>query len=415
MIMVTIYDIFEIFSESNEKLKPVDILRKLKKSKSEYNNIFRLIKQLLNEKFIKKQENYYHIDKNKKSNLLCDLIRYSSANGINYNDIINKNLVSFMYRSLQTKKRNAKELKINSKTFIKYLKTLEKYGLVLIISRKPIKYEIFYNPLINNLFIYFGYKALKIENPKINYTNNINKELKIFRKLKKNNEKKFIEIVNEFEISFVYHSLSLEGNPLTLPQTIKILKDRFIPKNIYHLDVKELENYKKAISKMIIDSNKKLILDIPSILEYHRTAMDHNEDIAGKIRKKKVYIKGNPHFKVSRSEDINKLLKRLIQKYNEFLKILQYETYEIIKFSAYFHNEFQYIHPFIDGNSRISRLLLFHLLNSKNIPILDIPFGILNEYLESTKASKKRFDKALTIALQKIILYNLKRINEKLS
>jgi len=412
--MATIYDIFEIFASTETRLKPIDILNRLKKSGPEYNNIFRMIKILEGKKLIKKQKNRYTINKTPKSLLLSDIIRYSSANGINYNEIIESNLINFVYKSFKTKQRTAKDLKINAKTFSKYLNILEKFGLVLIISRKPIKYEIFYNPLINNLLIYFSYKTLDTQNLKINYTKNINRELKVFRRLKKNNEKKFLEILEEFEINFVYHSLSLEGNPLTLPQTIKILKDRFIPKNLYHQDILELENYKKAISKMIIDSNKKNKLDLDNILEYHNIAMGHNESIAGKIRKTPVHIKGNLKFIVAKPAKINESLGKLFSKYQEFLKIKNSDTYEIIKFSSYFHNEFQHIHPFIDGNSRISRLLLFHLLNSKNIPILDIPFGMLSEYLDSTKASTKRIDKKLTIALQKIILYNLKRINERL-
>ncbi len=412
--MATIYDIFEIYASLDERLKPVEILKKLKKSGNEYNNIFRMIKILEKKGLIRKQKNYYRINKTSKSLLLSDIIRYSSANGINYNEIIDPNLVKFIYQSFHTKTKSAKDLNVNSKTFSKYLNILEKFGLVLIISRKPIKYEIFYNPLINNLLIYFGYKTIDRKNIKINYTKNINKELIIFRKLKKMSEKKFLEIVDEFEISFVYHSLSLEGNPLTLPQTINILKDKFIPKNLYHHDITELENYKNAISKMLVDSNKNDILDIEKILDYHGIAMSQDKSMAGIIRNKPVHIKGNPKFIVAKHSMIKPLLKELLKKYNEFLKIRKNETYEIIKFSTYFHNEFQYIHPFMDGNSRISRLLLFHLLNSKNIPILDIPFGMLSEYLDSTKASLKRVDKKLTIALQKIILYNLKRINNQL-
>jgi len=413
--MATKYDVFEVFAETNERFKPIEVSKRLKKTKSEYNNIFRIIKVLENENYVKKVKNYYILNNNRKSKILSDLIRYSTANGINYNEIINRKLVEFIHNSLQTKIKTSKTLKVNAKTFSKYLKILEKFGLVLVVSRKPIKYEVFYNPLINNLFVFFGFKSLNVKKPKINYTTNINKELRIFRRLKKKNEKRFIQIVNEFEINFVYHSLSLEGNPLTLPQTVKILKEKFLPKNVYRHDIEELENYKTAISKMIVDSNSKIPLDMDSILDYHRQAMNHSKEFAGKIRIKPVHIKGNPYFKVSKPGEIKKLLEKLLEKYNEFLEIKNYETYEIIKFSSYFHNEFQFIHPFIDGNSRISRLLLFHLLNSKNIPILDIPFGMLSEYLESTKASKKRFDKDLTIALQKIILYNLKRINEKLS
>ena len=87
---------------------------------------------------------------------------------------------------------------------------------------------------------------------------------------------------------------------------------------------------------------------------------------------------------------------------------------EVLKFAVYFHNEFQHIHPFEDGNSRTTRLITFHLLQSLDIPILDIPFGLLDEYLSYTKASKNREDIKLYQSLQKIILFNLKKINKKM-
>jgi hypothetical protein len=46
--------------------------------------------------------------------------------------------------------------------------------------------------------------------------------------------------------------------------------------------------------------------------------------------------------------------------------------------------------------------------------MLDIPFGLLDEYLSYTKGSKKRNDKKLFENLQKTILFNLKKINERL-
>ena len=88
---------------------------------------------------------------------------------------------------------------------------------------------------------------------------------------------------------------------------------------------------------------------------------------------------------------------------------------EVLKFAVYFHNEFQHIHPFEDGNSRTTRLITFHLLQSKGIPILDIPYGLLDEYLVYTKGSRTREDKKLLSNLQKIILFNLKKINVMLS
>jgi hypothetical protein len=53
-------------------------------------------------------------------------------------------------------------------------------------------------------------------------------------------------------------------------------------------------------------------------------------------------------------------------------------------------------------------------LQSLDIPILDIPLGLLDEYLNDTKGSKKREDLKLYRTLQKIILFNLNKINKGL-
>jgi Fic family protein len=166
---------------------------------------------------------------------------------------------------------------------------------------------------------------------------------------------------------------------------------------------------------MLQDSQNKRPLTIPTILNYHALAMAHIPEIAGKIRKTEVYIKGNPNFKTTPPEKIREELEKLFEEYNEFIKRKNPPLEEILKFAVYFHNEFQHIHPFEDGNSRTTRLITFHLLQSLDIPIFDIPFGLLDEYLNYTKGSKIRNDAKLYQNLQKIVLFNLNKINEKLS
>ena len=316
---------------------------------------------------------------------------------------------------LSKKEFQQKDFKIDPQTFKKYIDTLNKYGLLLVISRKPLKARMFYNSLINNLLLYFGYKQGHFKKFNVDYLDEIEKELILFRRLKKNNEIGYGKIVNEFEIFFIHHSLALEGNPITLPDTIKILRDEIIPRDLRREDVDEVQNYQKAILKMLKDATDKRPLTKESILEYHRLAMQHKPEIAGKIRKEPIHIKGNPNFKVTKVSEIEPELDTLLKEYNKFIEKRSSSVKEIINFSAYFHNEFQHIHPFLDGNSRTTRLLTFHLLHSNDIPILDIPFGLLDEYLSYTKGSKERFDKNLFETLQRTILFNLKKINERLS
>ena len=95
----------------------------------------------------------------------------------------------------------------------------------------------------------------------------------------------------------------------------------------------------------------------------------------------------------------------------EIFKTKKEDIKDIIHFAAYFHNEFQRIHPFIDGNSRTSRLLLFHILRENDLPVMDLPLGYFDEYLDLTKRSEKRDDERFKYLVEEIVYFNLKRIN----
>jgi len=319
----------------------------------------------------------------------------------------------FISQALKRKEITSKDVDLNPKTLRKYIDILNENGLILIISEKPLRAKVFYNILLNNLLVYFDYKHEVIIEDNSDYIEVINKELALFRKLRKGREQRYKQITGELEVYFIYHSLSLEGNPITLPQTRKILRDKIIPSDLRTSDVDEIKNYQQAIFQIIQDSQSKKQLTIPTILKYHEIAMSHVPEISGKIREEEVYIRGNPHFMITKAKNIEDELDMLLKKYNQFIN-KKSSLREILAFAVYFHNEFQHIHPFTDGNSRTTRLLTFHLLQSKEIPITDIPFGLLDEYLRYTKGSRKREDSKLYVTLQKIILFNLRKINEKL-
>lgn len=412
--MVTKYDIFEVVYKNRSSIKPIEVVKKLKKTDKEYHAIHKQLMELVNEKLLVKKKEGFQAEISKKTELLYTLILYCLKNGINYNLILDKNFAQFISKVLQKEEITSKNSNLNPRTLKKYVEILDKYGMALLISEKPLRVKVFYSVLLNNLLVYFGYKQEVITESSKNYLSEIKKELGLFKSLRKKDEAGYQRIINEFEISFIYHSLTLEGNPITLPETIKILKNNIIPSNLKSSDVDEVRNYKQAISLMIQDANKHQLLNLQQVLDYHKLSMQHNPEIAGKIRTINVFIKGNLGFKVSEPESIKKELGKLFEKYKEFIKQKNTTPEKILEFAVYFHNEFQHIHPFEDGNSRTTRLITFHLLQSKSIPVFDIPFGLLDEYLGYTKGSKKRDDKKLFQTLQKIILFNLRKINKKL-
>jgi len=410
--MVTKYDVLEFMYNKGE-IKVNDILKAFNKSKSDYHSVYKILQKLENETLINKTAKGFQIILSPKNELLYKLIRFCIANGINHNILLDKNFVNFIKKALQKRKISIEDYKLNPRTFKNYIDALYKNGFLIVLSWKPLIATLPYNSFLGNLLKYFGHKALAVKRNEDEYLEEIERELKIFKRLRKKDERKYREITEKYEIRFIQHSLNLEGNPITLHETIKLLQDQIIPRDMKAEDIQEVQNYQKALNQMLKDSSENKILTKESILNYHFIAMQHNPEFAGKIRKVNVYIKGNRDFKVSSVKEIEPKLDELLEKYNGFIK-KKNSLKEMLLFSSYFHNEFQYIHPFVDGNSRTTRLLAFHILRSQGIPIIDIPLGLLEGYLFSTKGAKKRDDKRLNQIFQSVILYNLKMINGQL-
>ena len=413
--MVTKYDIFEFMYKKGSPLKPQEVASEFKKSNIDYNGIYNMLVDLKEQKLIVKNDYGFQVIRNEMNDLLFQMIMLCMKNDINHNQLIDKNLAAFIANAFLKKRFAVKDFDIDPRTFSKYVGILSKNGLAIVLSKKPLTVTIPYNSFLRDMVVYFGEKVFVSKLKPDEYFDEIGRELKKFQKLRSKNEQRFKRITDEFEIRFIHHSLSLEGNPITLPDTIKLLKDKIVPKEYTTENVYEVQNYKNAIVQMNQDAQERRPISKESILNYHRLAMTHKPEFAGSIRKKKVVIRGNPKYKVAKVKEIEPRLDALMKKYNDFFTKKRLSLKDILDFAAYFHNEFQHIHPFLDGNSRTTRLITFHLLRTQNIPVLDIPLGMLEEYVFSTKSAKKRDDKKLGQVFQQIILYNLKSINDKLS
>ena len=412
--MATKYDLFEYMYKKGTVLKPLELVSEFKKSDVEYHNVYKMLQELEKSRFVVKNEKGFQVVRSTRNDLLFNLIKFCIANKINYNEILDANIADFICKAVAKQKFSAKNFNLNPRTFTKYVEILSKYGFLIFLSKKPLEATIPYNSFLKDLAGFFGCTLILPKYENDSFVEEIKSELSKFLKLKKKNNQRYMEIINEYELKFIQHSLNLEGNPITLPETIKLLKDHIIPRELSVETVQEVQNYQKAMQIMIKDSEEKKPLTKESILNYHYLAMQHRPEIAGKLRTVPVYIKGNPNFKVASVDKIEFELNSLLQEYNSFIAKKKKSVKEILNFASYFHNAFQHIHPFVDGNSRTTRLITFYLLRIEKFPMLDIPLGLLEEYLYSTKGSKERNDKKLSLVFQRIILYNLKSINEKM-
>lgn len=212
---------------------------------------------------------------------------------------------------------------------------------------------------------------------------NLNKEniKKIDNIKRKHNRefKKFSSTLKEkfqqnFLIKFTYNTNKIEGSTLSLRDTALILKDKLAPKGAPTKEIKEIENHEKAFDFMF---NYKGSLDMKFILWLHRTLMkDISDEFAGKIRDFNVRISGTI-FKPPYHEEVKYELKEFFKWYEKAKKKLH--AFEL---ASLVHLKFVTIHPFGDGNGRISRLLQNFVLKQYDYPMLDIPYEDRHDYYD---------------------------------
>lgn len=405
--MVKKYNLFEVLYSKGTSLTAETLLKLLKRPSNDYYAVFRALERLEKEKLIAKSEYGFQCIRSRKNDLLYNLIHFCLNNGLNPHKLLDKKITEFISQALLKERFSIKDFDIDAKTYRKYVDILSRSGLLIILSRKPLVATIPYNSFLRDLLGYFGHKSYVVKRRKEDYLEEIERELKLFKTLKEENTPDYEKILEKFEFQFIQHSLNLEGNPITISETISLLKDHIVPRDRKIEDIQEVENYEKAVKKMIQESEDNKFLTRESILNYHYLAMYHRPKIAGKVRTIPVYIKNNTDFKLATPEEIEKKLASLISNYNIFIRKKKVNVGEVIEFAAYFHNQFQFIHPFEDGNSRMTRLLWNCILMKKGFPLINIYSNTKEEYLSLTKLSRKRDDSKLNSFLVKMIKDNL--------
>jgi len=189
-----------------------------------------------------------------------------------------------------------------------------------------------------------------------------------------------IKNVEAFMVDFIFNSDKIEGSKLTYRDTADLLVHGETPRNKPINDVKEAEGHKKAFYDMLDFKGK---LNLKKVLEWHKMIFENSKpNIAGKVRLHKIMVTGSrvsfPH-----PESLNGLLKDF------FLWCFKNkDSYNPVEFSALVHLKFVTIHPFTDGNGRISRLLANYVLNRNNYPLFNVKFGDRRAYYSNLEHSQ---------------------------
>ena len=186
--------------------------------------------------------------------------------------------------------------------------------------------------------------------------------------------------IEAFAIKFTYDTQKIEGSTLTLKEIANLLEYNITPRNRPIEEVKETEAHKKVFYE-ILEYKKDLSLQI--ILYWHKKLFEETKkEIAGKIRTHQVAI--------ARSKFIPPFPAEIYPLIREFFKWYEGNKNKLnpVELSTLVHLKFVTIHPFSDGNGRISRLIMNFILNKNKYPMLNISYKNRDSYYISLERSQ---------------------------
>ena len=223
---------------------------------------------------------------------------------------------------------------------------------------------------------------------KLNDIDTLKRELDSLRPL---NSDILTNLKRLFDIDFTFNSTAIEGNTFTYQETKVLLLDGITIGGKTIREHLEIINHKEAIDYIEELSKRKLTeLRRTDIFNIHSIILQKiDPENAGKYRKVPVYVllkNGEKHIFCDPL-----LINDEMDNYFKWLFSVKKEHPVIIAAEA--HTRFVSIHPFIDGNGRVGRLILnLVLLQNGYVPVIIKNDKRVN-YLDALEAWQNRNEK----------------------
>lgn len=184
----------------------------------------------------------------------------------------------------------------------------------------------------------------------------------------------FSKISNDFIVNMIYNSLSFEKSFITKEEVADILAG----KEQAGQNAALVLNHRNAFDYIVSLAKDKEPLTEDIIKNIHARLFTGIEDGAGLYRNVQIYVKGSQHVPYAPDKIYGKM--------DEYLyKITQYT--DPLQAIAYSHLQLAKIHPFLNGNGRVTRLVLnYSLMVRGYAPIIILAsekekyFGLLETY-----------------------------------
>lgn len=189
-------------------------------------------------------------------------------------------------------------------------------------------------------------------------------------------------------------SSKIEGTQATLEEVLEFEADPSEPTDRYE-DIQEIVNYRKALI-FAEEDLQRLPLCLNMIKSIHQILLEgvrgRNKG-RGEFRKIQNWI-GKQNTPIEDATYIPPAPDRLLDDLSNWEKYCHYDEKDRLVQMAIIHAQFEIIHPFLDGNGRIGRILIPIFLFDKKV--LSTPTFYISSYLEATR--DEYYDRLLAIS-----------------
>ena len=214
-----------------------------------------------------------------------------------------------------------------------------------------------------------------------NKIDELKSQIDTFRPL---DEEKLKQIQDYYRIGLTYSSNALEGNTLDLVETKVVIEDGLTVHGKPMKDHLETLGHSNAFSELLSLARKETITeeDIKFLHKLFYSKIDCEN--AGVYRKKSVIVTG-AEIEFPKPSELDEKMKSLVEELTTMRK-----DFHPVKFAAMLHAKFVNIHPFVDGNGRVARLLMNLALLQSGYNITIIPPIVRADYIRALQATNRK-------------------------
>lgn len=189
----------------------------------------------------------------------------------------------------------------------------------------------------------------------------------------------YVALPDDFLCKLIFSSISFDDSNLKESDVEKVLKGEFT--GVSADKVLKIINQKNALNKVLSMVENKEPLNENALKDIHQILCEGTNVIGGLYRNVNISVKGSNHTPCSHEKVYDRM-----DKYFRFIE--DGAKGDLFEYISYIHLQLLKIHPFLDCNGRLSRLVLnYELLSNGYAPVLFLQ-DVRSDYFKTVETFK---------------------------